>query len=165
MNEVTTTTASDRSRERVSRRLRPLVVGVAAVVLGTGAAVGLFASAANADVNGQFPTLSTTTWKDCRIWAGDQASPQLYAIGDTTVLCNSYHNIAVHTRLYRNGVLIATSANPYSYFSNTKYVHDVPTAPIHCGGSATWYTYSWFSIDGSAWDFLPSPPGPFAPSC
>jgi hypothetical protein len=165
MNEITTTTASDRSRGRLSRRLRRLVVGVAALVLGAGAAVGPFASAANADVNLQYPwTYSTWTFGNCRIWTGDQASPQMYAIGDTTVQCSSYHNIAVYTKLYRNGVLVATSANPYSYFPNTWYVHDVPTAPIHCGGSASWYTLSWVSIDGSAWYSKPSPTAPFTPS-
>ena len=70
-------------------------------------------------LNGQFPTWSTWTFGNCRIWTGDQASPQLYAIGDTTVKCSSYHNIAVYTELLRNGALVATSANPYSYFPNT----------------------------------------------
>jgi hypothetical protein len=166
MNEITTTAAPGCGRERFSRRLRRLVIGLATVALGAGAALGPFASAANAEVNGQFPTWSTWTFRDCRIWTGDQASPQLYAVGDTTVQCSSYHNIAVYTKLVRNGVLVATSFNPYSYFPNTYYVPDVPTAPNRVCGWATWQTVSWVSIDGSAWySGQPSPASGWAPAC
>lgn len=166
MNEIATTVSGHGRRYR-SPRLRRLVISVAgaasALVLGAGAAVGIFASPANADVNYQYPTWATTTLSNCRINIGDQYSLQSYAIGDTTVYCSSYHNIAVYTQLYRNGVLVDTSANPYSYFSNTAYVHDVPTAPYYCGGLATWYTESWVSIDGSAWRAWTSPPSPWKP--
>lgn len=169
MNEITTTAASGRGRGCRSRRLRRLAIGVAgaasALVLGAGASVGVFASAASADVNYQYPTWATTTLSNCRINIGDQWSPQSYAIGDTTVKCSSYHNIAVYTELYRNGALVDTSTNPYSYFPNTSYVHDVPTAPYRCGGSATWYTASWVSIDGSAWRGWTSPPSGWTPAC
>jgi hypothetical protein len=169
MNQITTTTAPDRTRGRLSRRLRRLVIGLAAVALGAGAALGPFASAANADVNLQYSTWSTWTFGNCRIYTGDQASPQLYAVGDTTVQCSSYHNIAVYTELVRNGVLVDTSVNPYSYSPNTYYVHDVPTAPyrgaLGCG-RATWQTVSWVSIDGSAWySGQPSPASGWEPAC
>ena len=49
MNEIMTTAAPGCGRERFSRRLRRLVIGLATVALGAGAALGPFASAANAD--------------------------------------------------------------------------------------------------------------------
>jgi hypothetical protein len=61
--------------------------------------------------------------------------------------------------------MVATSANPFSTVWNTRYLHDVPTAPIHCGGIAAWYTYSWVSIDGSAWQSFKGPEAFWAPSC
>ena len=49
---------------------------------------------------------------------------------------------------------MATSARPYSYFPGTTYVHDVPTAAMHCGGSASWYTVSFIVLDGGGLEIL-----------
>jgi hypothetical protein len=174
MNQITTTPASSRGQWAPSGPLRRLMISVtgavSAMVLATGAAVGAFAPAANADVNTQ-GLWAWASMSDCTIHIGDQYSRQGYAIGDTTVYCSSYHNISVYTQLYRRPpggsyTLVATSFNPYSTFWNTRIVHDVPTAPV-CGGPDVhaWYTLSWVSIDGSAWRSFTGPQGFWPTSC
>lgn len=135
------------------------------VLAGLVATLGLFASVASADVNTTTNGYGKVAISNCHMYIGDQASASRYAIGDTTVTCATPHNVWVYTELIRNGSVVATSANPYSYFPDTTYVHDVPTAAIHCGGSATWYTISYIIIDGGAWRSWSGPQESFTPSC
>ncbi len=147
------------------RRTRPLVVRGLTLIAGLAAAVGLFSSAARADVNKTTNGYAWATLSNCTIYAGDQASPYNYGIGDTTVECGSHHNLAVYTVLYYNGAPIAYSKAPYSYYANATYVHDVPTNPVHCLAVGLWFTRSWISIDGGAWHYKDGPVEQWAPSC
>jgi hypothetical protein len=137
------------------------------VLIALAAGLGFFASAASADVNTTpgHSVYGTATMSNCTVYVGDQASPSGYAIGDTTVRCGSHHNIWVYTELFRNGVLIANSHSPYTYYANALYVHDVPTTPIHCGGAANWYTVSYVSVDNGVWSGWQGPTGTWTPSC
>jgi hypothetical protein len=145
--------------------LRSAIIGSASVAAGLVTALGLFASAAGADVNRATNGYGTVAISNCHMYIGDQASASRYAIGDTTVTCATPHNIWLYTELVRNGSVVATSVNPYSYFPGTTYVHDVPTAAMHCGGSASWYTVSFIILDSGAWRSWKGPAESFTPSC
>jgi hypothetical protein len=163
-------------RHRLARHLRAascqpgrrrVISRVLTVIAGLAAALGLFASAAKADVNTtpNQSTYRTATISNCTVYVGDQASSSRYAIGDTTVRCGSHHNIWVYTQLFRNGVLIANSKYPDAYYANATYIHDAATTPIHCGGAASWYTVSWVSVDNGIWSHWQGPAAPWTPSC
>jgi hypothetical protein len=146
--------------------LRPAIARSVSLLAGLAVMLGLFASAASADVNRTTnPYWGQVNILDCHMYIGDEASSSRYAIGDTTVKCAYPHNIWVYTELVRNGVVVRTSANPYSYFPDTTYVHDVPTGAYRCGGNASWYTISYIIIDGGAWRSWYGPTGPFTPGC
>jgi len=158
---------TDRPAKPRPTRFRRRVARGLAVFAGLAAAAGLFTGTARADVN-RTPGQSAWGWatiSNCTVYIGDQASPSLYAIGDTTVMCGSHHNIWVYTVLYRNGSVIASSKAPYAYYANATYIHDAPTTPIHCGGAASWYTVSWVSVDNGVWSHWQGPTASFTPSC
>jgi hypothetical protein len=150
---------------RLSRWTRPFVVRGLTLIAGLVAALGLWASAAQADVNTTTNGYGWATLSNCTIYAGDQWSPYNYAIGDTTVRCGSHHNLAVYTVLYYNGAPIATSNPPYTYYANATYVHDVPTTPVTCVATGSWFTRSYISIDGGSWHYKDGPVESWAPAC
>jgi hypothetical protein len=145
-------------------RPRSLATRGLILLAGLAAALGLFSSAARADVNTSNSTWASAALSNCTIYAGDLWNSGSYAIGDTTVRCGSHHNLLVYTELYYNGVRVAYS--PYAYYGNALYVHDVPTHTAPCvAPGGLWTTRSWVSIDGGAWHYKDSPSKPFSAAC
>jgi len=164
MNAVVTSN-QDHTAPARPRRTRPLVLRGLTLIAGLAAAVGLFSTAARADVNTTTNGYGWASISNCIVYSGDYANSAQYAIGDTTVRCGSYHNIWTYTQLYRNGALIANSTYPYQYNASTSYVRDVMTTAIHCGGTALWQTISYVIVDGGSWQTVPGPVEKWAPSC
>jgi len=147
------------------RRTRSIVVRGLTLIAGLVAALGLLASAAQADVNTTSNGYGWATLSNCTIYAGDQWSAYNYAVGDTTVRCGSHHNLDVYTVLYYNGAPIAYSKSPYTYYANATYVHDVPTNTVVCVAYGSWFTRSYVSIDGGSWHYVDGPVEGWAPAC
>lgn len=129
--------------ERVSRRLRRPVSGIAIVVCALALGLGV-TSAAQAQVNPNGPH-AYFTLSDCKITLGNVAwsgSPKGAAVGGADIICSHYHSyIGAIVYLWRwdlsRGSWVNVSSGSLAY--NNVYSLSEQTTKPYCGGGSTYW--------------------------